>query len=68
MIGKAIEIKTEFLDSGFVCDLQSEVNGFLGNNPDIEVIDIRYQMSVDEMAENKLYHVALIIYKEGEPA
>ncbi|MCE2227849.1 sporulation protein Cse60 [Streptococcus thermophilus] len=72
-----MEIKTRFLETdrhalfGQVLQIQTDIddliNGFLGENPDIEVIDIKYQSNVSVVDDATYYNdSALIIYKEEE--
>lgn len=66
MIGKASEIKTEFIDGGFVSELQRDIKLFLLSIPNGQVIDIKYQTAADPQSNNGIYHIALIIYKEAQ--
>ena len=57
-----------FLDTEEIDDL---INNFLEENPDIEVIDIKYQSNVSAVVDGGISgtyynNSALIIYKEGE--
>lgn len=66
-------IRTKWLnvDYGFLDyqDIDDLINGFIKENPQIEIIDIKYQSNVaavaDSGASGTYYHTsALIIYKE----
>lgn len=51
-------------------EIDDLINGFLKENPDIELIDIKYQSNVSAVADSgvsaEYYHTtALIIYKES---
>jgi hypothetical protein len=67
MLGKASEIKTYFIDAGFISELQRDVNRCMRDNPNWQIIDIRYQTAADPQSDNGIYHIALIIYKEDKP-
>lgn len=68
-------IKTKYLvasqikfDFEYIDDL---INDFLEENPDIELIDIKYQSNVSAVADGGVSATyyndsALVIYKEGE--
>lgn len=63
---KLLDVKYGFTDYKDIDDL---INGFLKENPDIELIDIKYQSNISAMADSGVsatyYHTsALIIYKE----
>lgn len=66
-------IKTKFFLSrrhGLI-DIGDLINGFLEENPDIEVIDIKFQSNVSAVADDGVSGTyyndsALIIYKEEE--
>ncbi len=63
---KHIEVEYGFADYQEIDDL---INGFLKENPDIELVDIKYQSNVSAVADSGVsatyYHTsALIIYKE----
>lgn len=51
-------------------EIDELINHFIENNPDIEIIDIKYQSNVSAVADSGVsaehYHTsALIIYKEN---
>lgn len=51
-------------------EIDELINHFIENNPDIEIIDIKYQSNVSAVADSgvsaEYYHTsALIIYKEN---
>lgn len=57
-----------FLDTEEIDDL---INDFFEENPDIELIDIKYQSNVSAVADGGVSgtyynNSALVIYKEGE--
>lgn len=57
-----------FLDPNEIDDL---INAFFEENPDIELIDIKYQSNVSAVADGGISgtyynNSALVIYKEGE--
>lgn len=64
-------IRTKYLEVGYgSLEIDDLINGFLKENPDIELIDIKYQSNVSAVADSgvsaKYYHTsALIIYKEN---
>lgn len=65
---KYLVTSQSFLDPEEIDDL---INYFLEENPDIEVIDIKYQSNVSAVADGGVSgtyynNSALIIYKEGE--
>lgn len=68
-------IKTKYLVTSQSFDITEEIddliNDFLGENPSIEVIDIKYQSNVSAVADGGVSgayynNSALIVYKEGE--
>lgn len=64
---KYLEVEYGFANYQEIDDL---INGFLKENPDIELIDIKYQSNVSAVADSGVsanyYHTsALIIYKEN---
>lgn len=64
---KYLEVVYGFANYQEISDL---INGFLKENPDIELIDIKYQSNVSAVADSgvsaEYYHTsALIIYKEN---
>lgn len=65
---KYLVTSQSFLDTEGIDDL---INDFLEENPDIEVIDIKYQSNISAVADGGVSgtyynNSALIIYKEGE--
>jgi hypothetical protein len=64
-------IRTKYLEVGYgSLEIDDLINGFLKENPDIELIDIKYQSNVSAVADSgvsaEYYHTsALIIYKES---
>lgn len=67
-------IRTKYLEVGYgfanYQEIDDLINGFLKENPDIELIDIKYQSNVSAVADSgvsaEYYHTsALIIYKEN---
>jgi hypothetical protein len=67
-------IRTKYLEVGYgfanYQEIDDLINGFLKENPDIELIDIKYQSNVSAVADSgvsaEYYHTsALIIYKES---
>lgn len=68
-------IKTKYLVTSQSFDVAEEIddliNDFLEENPDIKLIDIKYQSNVSAVADGGVSgtyynNSALIIYKEGE--
>lgn len=64
---KWLEVEYGFTNYQEIDDL---INGFIEENPDIELIDIKYQSNVSAVADSgvsaEYYHTsALIIYKEN---
>lgn len=64
---KLLEVEYGFIDYQNIDDL---INGFIEENPQIEIIDIKYQSNVSSVADSGVsaayYHTsALIIYKEN---
>lgn len=65
---KYLVTNENFLDPNEIDDL---INAFFEENPDIELIDIKYQSNVSAVADGGISgtyynNSALIIYKEGE--
>lgn len=65
---KYLVTSQSFLDTEEIDEL---INDFLEENPDIEVIDIKYQSNISAVADGGVSgtyynNSALIIYKEGE--
>lgn len=65
---KYLVTSQSFLDTEEIDEL---INDFLGENPNIEVIDIKYQSNVSAVADGGVSatyfnNSALIIYKEKE--
>ena len=71
MVRKKIMIKTKYLVTRqlyFEC-IDDLINDFLEENPNIEIIDIKYQSNMSAVADSgvsgEYYHAsALVIYKE----
>ena len=68
-------IKTKYLVTSQSFDVVEEIddliNDFFEENPDIELIDIKYQSNVSAVADSGVSgtyynNSALVIYKEGE--
>lgn len=64
---KWLEVEYRFTNYQEIDDL---INGFIEDNPQIEIIDIKYQSNVSGVADSGVsatyYHTsALIIYKES---
>lgn len=64
---KWLDVKYGFTDYKDIDDL---INGFIEENPQIEIIDIKYQSNVSSVADSGVsatyYHTsALIVYKES---
>lgn len=66
-------IKTKYLDVLYnpadFQEIDELINGFIKDNPDIEIIDIKYQSNISAVADSGIsaeyYHTsALIIYKD----
>ena len=65
---KYLVTSQNFLDTEEIDDL---INNFFEENPDIELIDIKYQSNVSAVVDGGISGTyydtsALIIYKEGE--
>lgn len=65
---KYLVTRQSFLDTEEIDDL---INDFFEENPDIELIDIKYQSNVSAVADGGVSgtyynNSALVIYKEGE--
>ena len=65
---KYLVANENFLDPNEIDDL---INAFFEENPDIELIDIKYQSNVSAVADGGIsgtyYNTSsLVIYKEGE--
>lgn len=65
---KYLVTSQNFLDTDEIDDL---INDFFEENPDIELIDIKYQSNVSAVADSGVSgtyynNSALVIYKEGE--
>jgi hypothetical protein len=67
-------IRTKWLEVGYgfanYQEIDDLINGFIEENPDIELIDIKCQSNVSAVADSgvsaEYYHTsALIIYKEN---
>lgn len=63
---KWLDVKYGFTDYEDIDDL---INGFIEENPQIEIIDIKYQSNISSVADSGVsatyYHTsALIVYKE----
>ena len=57
-------MKVIIFDESHEKDLEEDINSFLDNNENIEVIDIKYQVSISMFSEEQLYcFSAMIIYK-----
>ena len=56
-------MKVKVIDDSHEEDLEKSVNAFIS---DVEVIDIKFQVSIAIFAEEQIYcFSAMIIYKEG---
>ncbi len=67
----AKKYKVEMVECGFTNyqEIDGLINGFIEENPQIEIIDIKYQSNISSVADGGVsatyYHTsALIIYKE----
>lgn len=57
-----IKVKVKIFDENHEADLEKSINDFLKNN-EIEVIDIKYQVSVSVFSEEQVFcFSAMIIY------
>lgn len=57
----------KIFDCNHEMDLEDEINEFFEENEDIEIIDIKYQLSImyDYKEQEQIYcYSALILYKE----
>ena len=64
---KWLDVKYGFTDYKEIDDL---INGFIEENPQIEIVDIKYQSNISGVADSGVsatyYHTsALVIYKES---
>ena len=58
-----MNMKVKVIDESHEEDLEKSVNAFISN---VEVIDIKFQVSASIFAEEQIYcSSAMIIYKEG---
>ncbi len=58
-----MNMKVKVIDESHEEDLEKSVNEFISN---VEVIDIKFQVSASIFAEEQIYcFSAMIIYKEG---
>ena len=56
-------MKVKLFDESHELDLEKSINNFL-NNKEIELIDIKYQVSITACGEEQIYcFSALIIYR-----
>ena len=56
-------MKVKIFDEGHEIDLEQQINEFLDNN-DIEVIDIKYQVSISMFSNDQVFcFSAMIIYE-----
>ena len=59
-----IFVKVIIFDETHEKDLEEDINNFLIDNETIEIIDIKYQVSVSMFSEEQIYcFSAMIIYK-----
>ena len=57
------KVKVKIFDESYVHDLELKINKFLNEN-DIEIIDIKYQVSISVFSEEQIYcFSSMIIYK-----
>ncbi len=57
-------MKIKIFDEEHESDLESELNDFL-NNEDVEIIDIKYQVSISMFGDDQIYcFSALVLYNE----
>ena len=59
-------MKVIIFDETHEKDLEDDINNFLLENDDIEIIDIKYQVSTAIYSEEQIYcFSSMIIYKEN---
>ncbi len=59
-------MKVIIFDETHEKDLEEDINNFLLENDDIEIIDIKYQVSTAIYSEEQIYcFSSMIIYKEN---
>lgn len=57
-------MKVIIFDESHEKDLEEDINSFLENTENIDVIDIKYQVSISMFSEEQIYcFSAMIIYK-----
>ena len=57
-------MKVIIFDESHEKDLEEDINNFLENTENIEIIDIKYQISTSMFSEQQIYcFSAMIIYK-----
>ena len=58
-------MKVKIIDESHEKDLENSINEFLEENDDIDVIDIKYQVSISMFGSEQIYcFSAMIIYRE----
>ena len=59
-------MKVKLFDESHEKDLESSINKFLGENEEIEVIDIKFQTSISVFSEEQVYcFSAMILYRKN---
>ena len=57
-------MKVRIFDEEYEGDLEVDINNFLNENPDKNIIDIKYQVATSMYSEEQIYcFSAMIIYK-----
>ena len=60
-------IKTKIFEKEFSSDLEWDVNNFFKCNPDVELVDIKFQTAVTDTEYGlEERYTAMVIYKEKE--
>lgn len=59
-------IKTKIFEEEFSSDLEWDVNNFFKRNPDVELVDVKFQTAVTDTEHGlEERYTAMVIYKEG---
>lgn len=57
-------MKVKLFDESHEQDLEEDINSFLEENEEIEIVDIKFQVSTSMYSEEQIYcFSAMIIYK-----
>ena len=59
-------IKTKIFEEEFSSDLEWDVNNLFKRNPDVELVDVKFQTAVTDTESGlEERYTAMVIYKEG---